>query len=48
MRRFVKGADRSQNTLFPESLKDWIDAFRLIPKVAVPKEDPVQGSVGFH
>jgi transposase len=25
MRRFVEGADRSQNTLFPESLEDWID-----------------------
>jgi transposase len=25
MRRFVEGADRSQNTLFPECLEDWID-----------------------
>ena len=24
MRRFVKGADRGQNTLFPECLEDWI------------------------
>jgi transposase len=24
MRRFVEGADRSQSTLFPESLEDWI------------------------
>ena len=24
MRRFVEGVDRSQTTLFPESLKDWI------------------------
>src|SRR5438477_1368244 len=24
MRRFVEGADRSQNTLFPECLEDWI------------------------
>ena len=25
MRRFVEGVDRSQTTLFPESLDDWID-----------------------
>ncbi len=25
MRRFVEGTDRSQNTLFPECLDDWID-----------------------
>ena len=25
MRRFVEGADRGQNTLFPEYLEDWID-----------------------
>ena len=24
MRRFVEGLDRGQNTLFPESLEDWI------------------------
>jgi hypothetical protein len=24
MRRFVEGVDRSQNTLFPECLEDWI------------------------
>jgi transposase len=24
MRRFVEGVDRSQTTLFPESLEDWI------------------------
>ena len=24
MRRFVEGADRGQNTLFPECLEDWI------------------------
>ena len=24
MRRFVEGADRSQSTLFPECLEDWI------------------------
>jgi hypothetical protein len=26
MRRFVEGIDRSQATLFPECLEDWIDA----------------------
>jgi hypothetical protein len=25
MRRFVEGVDRSQMTLFPECLDDWID-----------------------
>src|ERR671913_350504 len=25
MRRFVEGVDRSQTTLFPESLDDWVD-----------------------
>ena len=25
MRRFVEGVDRSQTTLFPESLDNWID-----------------------
>ena len=25
MRRFVEGIDRSQATLFPECLEDWID-----------------------
>src|SRR6516164_9796041 len=25
MRRFVKGVDRGQRTLFPECLEDWID-----------------------
>ena len=24
MRRFVEGVDRSQTTLFPESLEDWV------------------------
>ena len=26
MGRFVSGADRSQTTLFPECLDDWVDA----------------------
>ena len=33
MRRFVEGADRGQNTLFPECLEDWIgedDPVRVI------------------
>ena len=25
MRRFFEGVDRSQTTLFPESLDDWVD-----------------------
>jgi hypothetical protein len=25
MKRFVAGADRSQSTLLPESLDDWVD-----------------------
>ena len=25
MKRFVEGIDRSQTTLFPECLEDWID-----------------------
>jgi transposase len=25
MRRFVEGVDRSQTSLFPESLDDWVD-----------------------
>ena len=26
MKRFVEGVDRSQSTLFPEQLEDWIGA----------------------
>ncbi len=29
MRRFVEGVDRSQTTLFPESLDDWVDEKEL-------------------
>ena len=25
MKRFIEGADRSQSTLFPECLEDWVD-----------------------
>jgi transposase len=30
MRRFVEGVDRSQTTLFPESLDDWVDENNLV------------------
>ena len=25
MKRFIEGVDRSQTTLFPERLEDWVD-----------------------
>jgi transposase len=30
MRRFVEGVDRSQTTLFPESLDDWVGGYRQV------------------
>jgi len=30
MRRFVEGVDRSQTTLFPETLDDWVDEVVLL------------------
>ena len=35
MRRFVEGMDRGQNTLFPESLEDWIDEDNAVRAIDV-------------
>ena len=39
MKRFIEGVDRSQSTMFPERLEDWIGedkAVRVVGAPAVP------------
>ncbi len=41
MKRFVEGVDRSQSTMFPEQLEDWIGADNPVRRMARPPGRPV-------
>jgi transposase len=47
MRRFVEGADRDQNTLFPECLEDWIDEDNPVRVIDVFVDEIDLGALGF-
>ena len=47
MKRFVEGIDRSQSTLFPDRLEDWIDDDNLVRVVDVFVDELDLGGLGF-
>jgi transposase len=47
MRRFVEGADRSQSTLFPQYLEDWIDEDNPVRVIDVFVEELDLAELGF-
>jgi transposase len=47
MRRFVEGADRGQNTLFPECLQDWIGEDNPVRAIDVFVDELDLGDLGF-
>jgi transposase len=47
MKRFVEGTDRSQSTLFPECLEDWIDENNPVRAIDVFVEELDLGELGF-
>ncbi len=47
MRRFVEGGDRSQSTLFPECLADWIDESNPVRVIDVFVEELDLAGLGF-
>jgi transposase len=47
MRRFVEGADRSQSTLFPECLEDWIDEDNPVRVIDVFVDELDLAELGF-
>jgi len=47
MRRFVEGMDRSQSTLFPECLEDWIAADNPVRVIDVFVDELDLGALGF-
>src|SRR3974390_2721024 len=47
MRRFVEGSDRSQVTLFPECLEDWIGGDNPVRVIDVFVEGLDLGEIGF-
>jgi len=48
MKRFVEGFDRSQGTLFPDRLEDWIDDDNLVRVVDVFVDELDLGGLGFE
>ncbi len=48
MKRFVEGVDRSQNTLFPERLEDWIGADNPVRVIDVFVDELDLGGLGFE
>ena len=48
MRRFVEGVDRSQSTLFPESLEDWVDEENPVRVIDVFVDELELGELGFN
>ena len=46
MKRFVEGVDRSQSTLFPEQLEDWIGADNPVRVIDVFVDEPDLGELG--
>ena len=47
MKRFIEGMDRSQSTLFPENLEDWIDEDNPVRVIDVFVEELELGELGF-
>jgi len=47
MRRFVEGADRGQNTLFPECLEDWIGEDNPVRVIDVFVDELELAELGF-
>jgi transposase len=47
MKRFIEGTDRSQSTLFPESLEDWIDGDNPVRAIDVFVDELDLGALGF-
>ena len=47
MKRFVEGIDRSQITLFPDRLEDWIEDDSLVRVVDVFVNELDLGGLGF-
>jgi transposase len=47
MRRFVEGSDRSQSTLFPECLEDWIGEDNTVRAIDVFVDELDLGALGF-
>ena len=47
MKRFVEGQDRSQSTLFPECLEDWIDEDNAVRVIDVFVDGLELASLGF-
>ena len=47
MKRFVEGADRSQITLFPECLEDWIDDDNPVRVIDVFVDELDLAALGF-
>src|SRR5436309_1151542 len=48
MKRFVKGADRGQSTLFPECLDDWIDENNPVRVIDAFVDTLALGELGFE
>jgi len=47
MKRFIEGADRSQSTLFPECLEDWVDEENSVRVIDVFVDELDLGDLGF-
>jgi len=47
MRRFVEGIDRTQSTLFPERLEDWIDEDNAVRVIDIFVDELDLGELGF-
>ena len=47
MKRFVEGVDRSQGTLFPERLEDWIGEDNPVRAIDVFVDELDLGGLGF-
>jgi transposase len=47
MKRFIEGVDRTQTTLFPDRLEDWIDADNPVRAIDVFVEELDLGELGF-
>jgi transposase len=47
MKRFIEGVDRSQTTLFPERLEDWVGEDNPVRVIDVFVDELELGSLGF-
>jgi transposase len=48
MKRFIEGACRSQSTLFPEYLEDWVGEDNLVRVIDVFVDELDLGDLGFE